>query len=331
VQHVVKKKMLIIANEFGQLGNRLLLFSRAIAFAIDNDYVVLNLAFRQYAVFFKTTSQDLFCRYPSKKSFIRPSKLARLITYKVFCKMESLARECGPIEDVLSIDFSQSLKQADHSTPYVRDLFYLDNPAFLKITKNKKIIFLNSYYMRYEKDFICHADKIRSYFLPLNKYQNNISSVMSSKRKTSDVIIGVHIRLGDYKNFEGGRWFYSIEQYAAIMRRVKDIFHDKRVSFFISSSTRISYEAFSRFDYFFGTGHIIEDLHLLAACDYIMGPKSTYSLWASFYGKVPLYVIENPNKEITIGDFSLEPCNNFKYNYPCQDVTESVVLEMLKK
>ena len=50
---------------------------------------------------------------------------------------------------------------------------------------------------------------------------------------------------------------------------------------------------FARMNVHFGTGHAIEDLYALARCDYLIGPPSTFSAWASFYGKVPLYFIED--------------------------------------
>jgi hypothetical protein len=36
-------------------------------------------------------------------------------------------------------------------------------------------------------------------------------------------------------------------------------------------------------------GSAVEDLYSLARCDYLLGPPSTFSLWASFYGNVPLH------------------------------------------
>jgi len=36
----------------------------------------------------------------------------------------------------------------------------------------------------------------------------------------------------------------------------------------------------------------IEDLYLLGYCDYIVGPNSSFSQWASFWGGVPLHVLD---------------------------------------
>jgi hypothetical protein len=62
-----------------------------------------------------------------------------------------------------------------------------------------------------------------------------------------------------------------------------------------------------------GPGHFIEDLYALASCDYIIGPPSTFSQWASFYGNVPRYMVNYkaeqfygvPSHEPRLGDFRI--------------------------
>ena len=48
----------------------------------------------------------------------------------------------------------------------------------------------------------------------------------------------------------------------------------------------------------------IEDLYALSICDYILGPPSTFSMWASFYGGVPLRFIKHSNDKIFLREFS---------------------------
>ena len=44
-------------------------------------------------------------------------------------------------------------------------------------------------------------------------------------------------------------------------------------------------------------------MYSLAACDYIMGPPSTYTLWASLYGGARLYFMQNAEADISMDDF----------------------------
>jgi hypothetical protein len=42
----------------------------------------------------------------------------------------------------------------------------------------------------------------------------------------------------------------------------------------------------------------VGDLYALARCDYIMGPPSTYTQWASFYGNQPLYHLRSGDDRV---------------------------------
>ena len=47
------------------------------------------------------------------------------------------------------------------------------------------------------------------------------------------------------------------------------------------------------------------DLYSLTQCDLIVGPPSTFSGWASFYGSVPLNCITHKNQIIQTSDFKI--------------------------
>ena len=49
---------------------------------------------------------------------------------------------------------------------------------------------------------------------------------------------------------------------------------------------------------------MIEDVYALSQCDYILGPPSTFSMWASFIGDVPLRIVKYANENITLDQFS---------------------------
>ena len=91
------------------------------------------------------------------------------------------------------------------------------------------------------------------------------------------------------------------------MLRVKDLYKDKRLSFFISSNEDFSLDVFEGCKcHRFGlepSGAIL-DLYTLSLCDCIIGPFSSYSRWASFIGEVPLCFLESKEQQFTEGSFS---------------------------
>lgn len=54
----------------------------------------------------------------------------------------------------------------------------------------------------------------------------------------------------------------------------------------------------------FRGGSPARDLYSLSKCDYIIGPPSTFSRWASLVGHVPIHLIWDKNKPILKESFS---------------------------
>ena len=141
--------------------------------------------------------------------------------------------------------------------------------------------------------------ELQKIFRPKKEIMDKATSMISDIRKHANIIIGVHIRHGDYKTFYNGRFYYSLEEYHQFMLRIKGLYKDKNVAFFISSNAEFSTEVFiDCICYRFGkepSGDIL-DLYTLSLCDRIVGPWSTYSRWASFIGEVPLCFLEGKNQ-----------------------------------
>lgn len=184
-----------------------------------------------------------------------------------------------------------------------------------KVTHNKtwdKIFkflgFKKGWFTMDDTRYIAQTKKeLQHIFRPRKEITDRAEAMMTEIRKTSDFVVGVHIRHGDYKTFENGRYYYTLEEFHHFMLQIKQLYCNRRVAFFISSN-----EAFST-DIFEGctcyrfqkepSGDIL-DLHTLSLCDRIFGPWSTYSRWAAFIGEVPLCCIKEKGQSITEKDFS---------------------------
>lgn len=149
--------------------------------------------------------------------------------------------------------------------------------------------------------------ELQHIFRPRKEITDKAEKFISEIRKESDIIIGVHIRHGDYKTFENGRFYYSLEEFHQFMLQIQHLHADKRVSFFISSNGPFSTDFFVKCKCFrFGkepSGDML-DLYTLSLCDRIIGPWSTFSRWASFIGEVPLCCLKKKNQIIREADFS---------------------------
>lgn len=282
--------MLIISEKTGQLGNRLFLFAHIMAYAIEHKRTVVNPSFIEYASFFETTQQDLLCRYPSNHFLSGKSTFLRKIIYRLVVCLSWLLSK-------LKINSISVIKLLDN------EIVQLDSSDFQNFSKKQKIIFLQGWQFRSSLSLAKYSDQIRAFFIPIEPHRSQINLLITKIRYASDILCGVHIRQGDYVSFSGGKWFYNTAQYIQVMKSVEQLFPDKTVGFLICSNIAQEKEVFSEFNSFFANNHIIEDMYSLAECDYIIGPPSTYTMWASFYGEVPLYVVENPSLKPVLSDF----------------------------
>jgi Glycosyl transferase family 11 len=292
--------MYILSEKIGRLGNRLFLASHVLACAIENKHTFINLAFYDYANFFKGTNQDIFCRYPIQRAFLKDNKIAGKILYYtsyLFSSVLSVLSRFGLQPKYLrTIKASSSLNEA----------LNLDvNPLLSNPSNSAQIVFFQGWLLRGNNCLKKHGDKVREYFTPIDVYQSSIETLISNLKEGCDVLIGVSVRHGDYRKFADGKYFYPIETYVEFLKQIEVLFGNKSVKFFICSDEKQDIKVFEAagLDSYFSNGHFVENLYSLAACDYNVSPPSTYGMWASFYGKTPLCVVDDPDKIISIDSF----------------------------
>ena len=185
-----------------------------------------------------------------------------------------------------------------------------------KVTHNKKwdkifkaLGFTKGWDTMDDTRFLSQTKKeLQHIFRPRKNITNKAEELISEIRKEADMIIGVHIRHGDYKTFYNGRYYYTLDEYHQLMLKIKELYKESHVAFFISSNVDFSTDVFSDCNcYRFGkepSGDIL-DLYTLSICDKIIGPWSTYSRWASFIGEVPLCCIKDKDQIINNDSFSI--------------------------
>lgn len=149
--------------------------------------------------------------------------------------------------------------------------------------------------------------ELKRIFSPKDEIMQKAEGLISEMKSSSEMIIGVHIRRGDYATWNEGRFFYELEEYRQFMLRVQNLYQNNIVSFFISSNESFSLDIFEGCNCRrFGKepSSAILDLYTLSLCDRIIGPFSSYSRWASFIGEVPLCFLESKDQQFTEESFS---------------------------
>ena len=185
-----------------------------------------------------------------------------------------------------------------------------------KVTHNKRwdkvfkfLGFKKGWYTMHDTRYLAQVKpQLQQVFRPREDIMAKAVKMLSDIRREAELVVGIHIRHGDYKTFFDGRYYYTLEEYHQFMLRLQRLHSGKRVAFFISSNEAFSTDLFEGCRcYRFGkepSGDIL-DLYTLSLCDCILGPWSTYSRWASFIGEVPLCFIEDKEQQFHEDSFSV--------------------------
>jgi hypothetical protein len=278
--------MVIMNYKGGRLANRIYLFGHFIANAIEHQYALYNPEFDEYCPYFEATANN---RFDNHRISIRIFKfhLADRIFSRLFRLWADITHRFFTTTPFYVL--YRIFKTNDrHNVNFV-----LTDAAYLANAQTKTVI-TEGWVFRDHENFLKHSDDIRRYFTPVKQYRDEVAALMSTIRPAADVIVGVHIRRGDYTRYNNGNWYYNNAVYAEKMLQVQAQINatGKSCAFLICSNETVDITSYpASLHLFTGNRHFMVDLYGLAACDAIIGPPSTYSQWASFYGKVPLSFI----------------------------------------
>ena len=211
---------------------------------------------------------------------------------------------------ILKLDFFEFdmnwLKAKEGNFKFLEDKAgWMDKAEFANKVKNGRIIAFSGWRFRDPSALDKHADTIREYFTPLDKYLENIEACINNARKGCDILVGVHIRLTDYQECLGGAYFFNVNTYVRVIEKVTELFPGKKTAFLICSDEKLDKDLFTGHDVFFAPSHAVESMYALSRCDYIIGNPSTFSGWAAFYGKVPLIHITSTDEKVSIDKFRI--------------------------
>ena len=161
-----------------------------------------------------------------------------------------------------------------------------------KLSQKWPKLFVDGWSTRYYSLDKSAKEEILRIFMPNNTIVTPTKQLFELHKKKCDLIIGVHIRRGDYAKWSNGRFYYSFDDYASLCKQLKSIYKDKNILFFIASNESVPIASFKGLNTFVNPHNsAVADLYSLSLCDFIFGPPSSFSKFASFYGDVPISFI----------------------------------------
>lgn len=161
---------------------------------------------------------------------------------------------------------------------------------------------------RFYDDFLRHKPEIIALLDFLPQVRREATRILAPT--AGRVRIGLHVRRGDYARWMQGRFFYSHEQYAALLGRVLPaLAQGREACVYITTNDAelpldLYKQAVPQADVRLVGSNPGVDLCVLSECDWIIGAPSTFSLVAALYHDAPLYWIKDPQATPTRQDFS---------------------------
>jgi hypothetical protein len=274
-------------HEDNQLCNRLWAYAPFIAFAIKNDISIRVFDFDGYCDFFSGINKNKYLKF----GLFGRAGLDKYI-YKKFVRL------------IRKINRFYSLNKIG---------IYLDNQWNMidwrsVLLKKRNIVFLNAWdHPKDVNSLLKNKQLVQDIFQPKEEYVTKVLKVINDFRAINDVVVGVHIRKKDYRTFLNGVYWFNDEVYLNYLKELELQLHEmghRNICFLICSDDVVDLSRYlgitvRRIE----NALSIEDLYALSCCDYIIGPPSTFSMWASFYGEVPLRFIKYADERIKLNDF----------------------------
>jgi hypothetical protein len=149
---------------------------------------------------------------------------------------------------------------------------------------------------------------IRKYTLKEKYYQENeIYHKLIKTRDEKTILIGVHVRRGeDYEIWRNGQYYFEDETYRKYVVNMKKeiVKRSGKSCIFIAFSNECA-DFLANNDTIISHNEWYVDQYLMSKCDYLIGPPSTFTFWASYIGKTKYFHIKDASGNIDIDKFEI--------------------------
>jgi hypothetical protein len=264
--------MLILSFASGNHSNRLIQNLHFEAFCLENNIKYINPSFADMLAYYKNP-----CNLGISDKFSlsnHPSVLNFFDKLKIFPNIISFKKE--------NTRDTQVLLKAKTSKIYTGGWFFRN----INLTEKYQDYFIKKYSLK--EDYYSNIELLKT---------------IIDKKNNGYVVVGVHIRKGDYKTYLGGQYYFEDAVFLNNMQQMQQEMNQqqKETFFIIFSNEHITLQenestVFSKNEWFV-------DHHLMSCCNYLIGPPSTFTLWASYIGKIPYYHISNKDTKLSLNSF----------------------------
>lgn len=262
----------------GRLGNRLKLLTHVAAAALAHRRRISNPAFWKYRAGFAAWKNSCTDFLPGFAQLAIPARAER-VGRGIFLTLARIATAGG----VPGIGWLRCPDDRQIS---------LEGEEFSRILRQgPRHLLLWGYNFSAPQTVRSQREALRNLFQPARP-----------PAKPSRFTLAVHIRRGDYREFDQGRYFFSRENYLHWIRQALARWREHQPRCLVFSDEDPGEAIRREPGVELAGGNLFDDLFRMAASDVILGPPSSFSDWAAWYGGVKRLRIESAQQELRTGD-----------------------------
>jgi len=155
----------------------------------------------------------------------------------------------------------------------------------------KKLIFVHGWWFRnldltakFQKELVSKYSILPELFETNELYQK----VLKQDRSVYN-LVGVHVRKGDYKTWKKGIYYFEDSVYQTYM-------HNLEAELVKKTGKQTLFIVFSN--------ETLQIQKIMSLCDYLIGPPSTFTLWASYLGDARYCHITDVSGKMELDEFA---------------------------
>jgi len=288
-----KKEAVILNHNGGRLANQLWNFISIYAYCLEHNYDCKNYCFFEYSHYFKNNKILVPTSGSRLLNFIYIA-VRRLLSEKIARRMVRAIYR--PYElAVIALRAKRIIRLT--STENARNEFYHLPPtspskkALKKLEDSRyKRIYFQGWRFRNKLGIEKFHQEISQIIVPKNKQE--IDSFINGALGNDQILVGVHVRHGDYASWKNGEHYFSFDQVKKILENYLEYagqIDGNKIKFLICSDDKIDAGALAGLNYVPGPGSEISDLYALSKTNLIIGSLSTYGALAAYLGNIPFF------------------------------------------
>jgi len=192
---------IILPISYGQTCNQLVQIAHWIPVATECHLPLYFPAFRPYAHLFCGTEQQKVPCYPRTSSVLKfpEDVLSQLCSSHLpIIKNIPFFLLASALPGIVTFDWEKNGMDGNINPACV-----LENPRIA----GGKSLWVRSWLYRDHFGVSKHKQRIKEFFTPVPEIQKLVHTCIQQNRRDNTVLIGVHLRRGDYRSWHGGKYY----------------------------------------------------------------------------------------------------------------------------